>query len=329
MRKKDLVYHLPFIRDQENSEMNRRRLAAASLSALCVITAFPILVGPSSVGAAEVSPSIEQLRNLAYQGISEQPIRLKDGECEGEPAVAGSAERPRVKLLEDTRVTADLNDDGRTDAAVLLAASAGGSGESIYLAVVLAGDDDDEPENVATELLGDRVKLRSMKTEDKRLVLDLVDAGPDDAACCPSLKVRRTYHLEKGALIENGREEQGRLSLADLSGTTWNLTHLCWQRPVPEGTHITIAFEDDQVSGNAGCNRYFAGTKGTGPYDFSIGPPGATRRACPEPAMALESQYLAALQKVSQFGFLSGALVLTYRAGDDLHPETLLFAADR
>jgi hypothetical protein len=45
--------------------------------------------------------------------------------------------------------------------------------------------------------------------------------------------------------------------------------------------------------------------------------------------MAVESAYLSALERVTQFGFLAGRLVLTYRLGDNQTPESMIFSAEK
>ncbi|MCK4726849.1 MAG: META domain-containing protein, partial [Anaerolineales bacterium] len=60
------------------------------------------------------------------------------------------------------------------------------------------------------------------------------------------------------------------------------------------GTHITAEFKDDQVTGTAGCNNYFASYERTD-STLEVGPIGATRMMCsdPEGIMEQESGYLA------------------------------------
>lgn len=309
--------------------MSRDRTTPPRLPAITGLMLCIALASTPTLGSPSPAPTMEQLNNLTYKGITEQPIRLKDGVCEGAPAAPGAPLQPRVLLLDGSRVTGDLDGDGIDDAAVLLAASSGGGGESLYLAVVRGAKNEEEIRNLATQLIGNRVRVRAFRIDQGKLVLDLVKAGAGDAACCPSLKVRTGFRLENEALVESGREEQGRLSIADLPGTTWSLIQLGSKQSLPSGVAVTIEFEGDQVSGSAGCNRYFAGIKGNGPYDISIGSPGATRRACPEPVMAVETLYLNALQKVSQFEFRAGRLVLTYNPGENQPLESLIFSADK
>jgi heat shock protein HslJ len=67
------------------------------------------------------------------------------------------------------------------------------------------------------------------------------------------------------------------------------------QEPLP-GVTITARFDDGQVSGSAGCNRY------QGPYSdvegaLTVGPLGVTKQMCgePEDIMPQEDQFLAQL----------------------------------
>ena len=290
------------------------------------LVAVLLCVGIGSVRAGDGAPTLEDLKNLTYRGIYEHPVQLKDGLFEGVPFVPGGASRPRVRLVEQLMVTSDLNGDGGKDTAVLLTESSGGSGENLYLAVATTRDE--EVENIATQPIGDRVGVRSLKADNGALVLDLIVAGPQDAACCPTLKVRTTYRLEGDRLLETVREALGPLTFADLAGVTWNLKELGWHQPVPKVIEISAEFEADRISGNGGCNRYFAGLKGSGPYGISVAPPGATRRACPEPQMEWEKRYLSALENVTQIRFLLGKLVLTYQM-ENGPSNSLVFAADQ
>ncbi len=159
-----------------------------------------------NAGAAE-APSLQELKNMDYQGIYDQGVTLEAGLYEGEPFVEGGASRPRVQFLENLYGFGDLNGDGAEDAALLLSENSGGSGVNVYLAVVERRDG--ELRNVATRLIGDRVQIHSLKLDQGVVVMELVMAGPDDPACCPSLKVRKGYRLEGDELTEVATEERG------------------------------------------------------------------------------------------------------------------------
>jgi heat shock protein HslJ len=68
-------------------------------------------------------------------------------------------------------------------------------------------------------------------------------------------------------------------------------------------TEITATFDEEgQLTGNAGCNNYFASYEIDGDK-ISIGPAGATAMFCTEPEgiMEQEQQYLAALQTAATY----------------------------
>lgn len=261
------------------------------------------------------------LKNLTYYGIYQDPVSLKHGSYEGQPFVPQGAARPRVQLAEQLYIVADLDGDGIDEAAAFLTESSAGSGSYTYLAIV--DIDNHHYKNVATHKLGDRVMVRGLRLVQGKLELAMVIAGPQEAACCPTLKVHNTYRYADGKLQQLTAKEQGYLSLQDLAGN-WTLTRLGWNEPVPAEVKVDIEFHDNQFAGLAGCNRYFGAIKGKAPRELAVGPIGATRRMCPEPYMQVEDRYLPALQNVKQFSFMFGQLALSYQ--DDKGWHTLLFA---
>ena len=242
-------------------------------------------------------------------------MTLDDGEWEGQPFVPGGVSRPRLGMARGFRLAGDLDADGNEEAVVLLSESSGGSGTNGYLAVV--GRRGGALVNRGTVLVGDRVQVRSARISGRRIELDVVQAGPEDAACCPSQKATRAWALEADGLKEVASEITGTLSLADLGGVEWVLTHFGWEDPAPAEPAITLVFEGERIVGSSGCNRYFAGVEaGKAPGELKIGPAGATRMACPEDEMALEDRYLKALGRVVRFAFVTGRLVLTWSQDD-------------
>lgn len=265
---------------------------------------------PPQAGA----PSEEELSNATYRGIYDTPVTLDEGAWQGEPFVPGGVSRPRLELARDFRLAGDLDGDVSEEAVVLLSGSSGGSGTHGYLAVV--GRRGGDLVNLGTALVGDRVQIRAARISARRIELEVVQAGPGDAACCPSQKATRVWALGADGLQEVASEITGALSLADLGGVEWALTHFGWKDPAPPGPAITLVFEGERVSGSSGCNRYFAGVEtGKAPGELKIGAVGATRMACPEDRMALEGRYLEALGRVVRFGFVTGRLVLTWSEG--------------
>jgi heat shock protein HslJ len=113
-----------------------------------------------------------------------------------------------------------------------------------------------------------------------------------------------------------------------LSGSSWTvLSYNTGKRAVAStinGTKITADFgEDRQLTGNAGCNEYFASYQ-ISADSITIGAPSATRMFCSEPegVMDQEAQYLAALQTAAtyslegnslEFRTADGALAVTFQ----------------
>jgi heat shock protein HslJ len=267
--------------------------------------------------------TLDQLRNATYRGIYDRAVTLTDGQYDGAPFQPGGAARPRVVLASNLVARGDLDGDGGEEAVVLLAANSGASGTFDYLAVVAAQDG--KPVNVATESLGDRVQLRSLRILDGQLMVDLVAHGSDDAMCCPTLKVRRTLTLSGDRLIQVRREELGPIAVADLAGVTWMLEEISFAEPVPAEPAITLRIDQNQIVGTAGCNNYFAPYSSEGPGKLKVALSGSTRKACSAPIMDLEARYLKALENVVSYSFLAGRLALTYRRDGNF--ATLLFAS--
>jgi LysM repeat protein len=168
---------------------------------------------PDATGAAQAAPpatgtaastggnlTLEALRNATYQGIYNEPVQLTGGKYEGKPFVEGGASRPTVTFVDPFNALGDLNGDGLEDAAVVLAENSGGSGVFLYLEAVV--DQNGTPANVATQLLGDRVEIKSIAIDGGEIVIDMVTQGPNDPFCCPSMEATLMYRLEGDRLVE-------------------------------------------------------------------------------------------------------------------------------
>lgn len=261
------------------------------------------------------APSLDTLKNAAYRGIDDakQPIRLRDGRWAGPPVAPGSATVPRLELVNDYVARGDLDGDGRDEAVVVLAHSPGGSGTFFYVAVV--SQRQGRAVNLATALLGDRVQVRSLRVVDRRLLVDLVEAGPQDAACCPGQTAQRAWTL-RGKTLRQARSTQtpGTLSVADIGSTEWALSHWRAEEPFTGESPPTLALVDGRLAGFSGCNRFFAAvTPGASAGEVRVSPPATTRRACGEAEMAVETRFTQLLARVERFAFTPGGLVLTYR----------------
>ena len=322
---------------------SRKRLALRSLTesatwwlAVAVLTCLPrnsyasesaeSRTGQASSSSGGSVPTLEELKSTTYKGFKgvKGPVTLVNGKWEGEPFEKGTASRPEVTLIGDFRLTGDLDKDGANEAVVLLNLTTGGTGQLLYLAVV---DRQTETlKNVATTFVGDRVQIRGGRIEDGRIFLDVVQAGPKDAACCPGEVTTHGSTLKPNGKLNPSMvtDKPGRLTLATIGGAEWVLRAWAIDEPAPEEPEVTLMFKDGRFVGNGGCNRYFAAAKeGDMPGEVIVGPAGATRMACPEPAMAVEARFLEQLGRVKKFGFFVTRLALSYEK--DGIWQTMLF----
>jgi hypothetical protein len=160
----------------------------------------PTRTGEAVATAGADDPIPAALLQAQIQGIYDIPIRLSDGRYAGPAFAAGGSSRPTVTLLQAPMAHGDLDADGVDDFAVILIESSGGSGSFTYLA--LLRPDEGTFFNVATKLLGDRVKVDSLTMEDGAVRATLVTHGPEDVACCPSQQTERAWRLDADQLIE-------------------------------------------------------------------------------------------------------------------------------
>ena len=128
------------------------------------------------------------------------------------------------------------------------------------------------------------------------------------------------FQVEAGQLTLLGKDGAALAVLAaqsqELAGTSWIVTGInngkqAVVSPLLD-TELTAAFgADGQVSGSAGCNRYFASFSIEG-QTIKIGAPGATKMFCGEPAglMEQESQFLKALESAATYRISGGTLTL-------------------
>lgn len=272
---------------------------------------------------ASTRPTREQIAHTTFNGIYDEPVTLADGRWEGEPFVPDGAARPSVQWIRELVAFADLNADGRDEAAVLLSESSGGSGSNLYVAVVQF--DGHRPVNAATALVGDRPQVRWLRAPAGRIEMGLIEAGPGDAACCPTQLTERSWTLNPAGLTAGEHIVVGTLSLQVIAGKEWRLEAFDLGEPVPPGIVPTLQLEEGRIAGFAGCNRYFGTATESSPGEIAMSPLGATRMACPDSAMHVEKRFLERLQMVDKYGFWVGRLALTWSL--DGRIGTLLFTA--
>jgi heat shock protein HslJ len=295
------------------------RTVASALTAVLVV-----LAGCGSKQAADQpaavpsgpppTPTLEQLKGATVSGVFEEAVTLTGGKYDGPPFAPGAASHPTLMLWDTAVVFGDVDGAPGTEAIAMLSSNSGGSGEFVYVAAF--GVRDGKLVNLATAEVGDRTKLQNLWLQGGKVIMDVVEAGPKDPACCPTQLARKTYVLEGGALKQSKSEVLGTLTIGALAANEWQLVSIDGQ-PVPaDAKPPVIHFERDSVRGFAGCNRFSAPIKETAPGQIDIGLAAANRMACPGPEMDLEQKFLATLDKVSGYTFLAGRLALTWTGKD-------------
>ena len=265
--------------------------------------------------AAMQAPTLKELKNASYSGIEglKGTVKLVDGRWKGRPYKKGSASRPVVSLVGDFRITGDLDGDGTDDAVVLLNYAPGGTGQLLHLALMARKKG--KIQNLATALIGDRVQIRDVRIEQKRIFVDVVQAGPKDAMCCPGEVTTREWTLEPGGKLNRHAvtAKPARLTLETIGNTEWILRSWDSKQPAPTRPAVTLIFKDGRFTGSSGCNNYFAPAKeGKIPGDVEVGAAGTTRKSCPDNEMSVERRFLEQLVRVRKFGFLVTQLALSW-----------------
>ena len=283
------------------------------------------VITPSSATSAAAALSVAELQNATYRGIYDEPITLTNGKYEGEPFVEGDSSRPTVEYWGET--FGDLDGDGVEDAAVFLVENSGDTGNFVYVAAQL--NQNGQPVDAGAVSIEDRIQVKSATIEDSQIKLEIITEGPGDAACCKSHKANKSYALQNGQLAELPAPEETleKISATDLNGTTWTLLELDSDEPVLADAPVTISFADGKISGSGGCNNYNSSftLAEDNPFGMTISPVAATKKACPDPILNQETAYFTALEKVSQWGYQIGRLVMYYDKGQGEF-GTLLYA---
>jgi len=161
------------------------------------------LVGCSGLSMrhmATAPPTLDDIGDATVVGLFDDPITLHDGRWEGQAYVVGGASRPTAGLIDDLSVVGDLDGDGAQETVAFLWSATGGSGTRIYMAVF--NHTGTGVSARSTSLIGDRVKLREVRISQGRIEVDVVEHGPGDAMCCPSIEATRVWRYDGQRLLE-------------------------------------------------------------------------------------------------------------------------------
>ncbi len=151
-----------------------------------------------SASIVDVTPG-----SLTEQSLSEAeldlpdlgPLQLRAGRYEHKYG-SGATEVDTVLL--QSSAFGDLDGDGVSDGAAVVAVQRGGSGSYYYLAALL--DRDGIPQQAGAVLLGDRVQVQSVTIEEGLIEVKMKTHAAGDPMCCPTVEVTRSYRLSDGTL---------------------------------------------------------------------------------------------------------------------------------
>ena len=146
------------------------------------------------------APSYDEIRNATVIGVHDEAVKLTDGRWEGEPYVPEGASRASVGIADDSYLTGDLDGDGTEEAVVVAWENSGGTGSYSFIAVFAYRDG--AVVNLATAMIGDRVRVRDRQLSDGAIILSVTQHGPGDAACCPSQNAQRSWTMSSEGLTE-------------------------------------------------------------------------------------------------------------------------------
>ncbi len=146
-----------------------------------------------------VGPNVSCAANTTYTGLMDHPVILVSGRWESATFVPGGASRPVVGLMDGFSLTGDLDGDSQDELVVVLWESSGGSGTFYYLSVL--GNSGSGCVNMATSLIGDRIRVEGGRICDGKVELDVLRPGPGDPACCPSQRGVMSWKLRHGRLV--------------------------------------------------------------------------------------------------------------------------------
>ncbi len=274
-------------------EADRNKVAIGPLSSTRVACPEELMGQESAYLAALNSAATVELEGdqmTVYNDAGEEVLTFVSVEpvpLEGTPwelTTLNNGENAMVSALPDTYVTANFN-DGEIN---------GSAGCNNYFGSYEATEDTISIGPLASTMM----LCPDPINEQERLFL----AALESAATYQIIVNRLELISEDGALAAMFHAAEP----VELSGTSWNVTGYNNGRggvtSVIIGTELDVNFDEESVSGLAGCNNYNGGYEVDG-ENISFGPLATTRKFCsdPEGTMEQETEFLAALEGATRF----------------------------
>lgn len=157
-----------------------------------------VTLAANAANTAKTKTVLDPL-NATYK-IDNNLIKLTNGKSVVEVA-PGSASKLVTTVWKQAAI-ADLNGDKINDAALILIQDGGGSGTFYYVAANISLKDG---KHIGTNaiLLGDRIKMQSIKIENGNIVVNYLDRKENDPMTTePSVAKTRTFFISETSLVE-------------------------------------------------------------------------------------------------------------------------------
>ncbi|TRU32996.1 MAG: DUF4101 domain-containing protein [Microcystis aeruginosa Ma_MB_F_20061100_S20] len=137
----------------------------------------------------------EKLKNMTYT-LYNTAYPLTDGKFFQQSPNSATGQSVEIEQI----YFGDINNDSSEDGVVILAENGGGSG--IFKSFLVILNQNNIPTQTSNFYLGDRTIIENVEIKNNQIKLTLITHGPGDAACCPSLKVTKTFKLQGNKLSE-------------------------------------------------------------------------------------------------------------------------------
>ncbi len=286
---------------------------------------------------AEYTLFYDQIEGFTYEEGYEYELLVKEETVENPPADASSRKWTLVEEVSKTAVAAAAAEPAAETQELQHAADGEvatmyvgpelvectGVGPQTCMQVKMNPEDD-------YTLFYNQIEGFNFEPGNEYELLVLVEAVENPPADGSSLKYTLVEEVSRTPAAADGSSamEEGVQGPLELEGPIWTLVSYVDPdgRPadVLPDTRITAEFKDGQVSGTAGCNRYFSSYETDG-SSLTTGPIGSTMMYCaPEAIMLQETAYLATLNSVAAYEITDGQLLLKNAAGE----AVLLFTVD-
>jgi hypothetical protein len=167
-----------------------------------VLALLLVTLTTSACTSASPAPpplTLDALKNTEYQSAFPKSTKAKlTGGVYQEEILPDAASKLTIQLA-DQYAIGDLTGDGVADAAVILSAEMGGGGKFYSLAAVL--NEGGKPVHIASASLGAHVEIKAVSIQGGEIEVDMLELGPTDPMCCPTIQLTQRFKLQDGKLV--------------------------------------------------------------------------------------------------------------------------------